>query len=88
MATSITKGGTQKLPKNLRLLKHTDMTIHWEALEHLLVVPFFGENAFSEFTPKPHSLTFSPPIPGTPVRLVHHKFPVDRADDLLNFPLL
>jgi hypothetical protein len=34
------------------------------------------------------SLTFSPPIPGTPVRLVHHQFPVDRADDPLNFPLV
>jgi hypothetical protein len=34
------------------------------------------------------SSTFSPPIPGTPVRLVHHQFPVDQADDLLNFPLL
>jgi hypothetical protein len=33
-------------------------------------------------------LTFSPPIPGTPVRLVHPQFPVDRADDLLNFPLV
>jgi hypothetical protein len=33
-------------------------------------------------------LAFSPPIPGTPVRLVHPQFPVDRADDLLNFPLV
>jgi hypothetical protein len=31
MATSVTKGGTQKLPKKFkRLLKHIDMTIHWK----------------------------------------------------------
>jgi hypothetical protein len=28
-------------------------------------------------------LTFSPPVPGTPVRLVHHPFPVDRSENLL-----
>jgi hypothetical protein len=40
MVTSVTKGGTQKLPTNLRLSKHTDMTIHWKALEeHLLMEP-------------------------------------------------
>jgi hypothetical protein len=39
MVTSVTEGGTQKLPK--RLSKHTDMTIHWKALEeHFLLVPF------------------------------------------------
>ena len=27
------------------------------------------------------NLTFSPPVPGTPVPLVHHLFPVDRADE-------
>jgi hypothetical protein len=26
MVTSVTEGGTQKFPKHLRLLKHTDMT--------------------------------------------------------------
>jgi hypothetical protein len=41
MATSVTKGGTQKLPKYLRSSKPTDMTIHWKALEeHFLTVPF------------------------------------------------
>jgi hypothetical protein len=29
-------------------------------------------------------LTFSPPITGTPVHLVHHQFPVDWADDLMD----
>jgi hypothetical protein len=33
MVTSVTKGGTQKLAKKLRLSKPTDMTIHWKALE-------------------------------------------------------
>jgi hypothetical protein len=41
MVTSVSKGGTQKLPKNLRLSKRTDMTIHWKALEeHFLMVLF------------------------------------------------
>jgi hypothetical protein len=52
MLTSAINGGTRK-----RLLKHTDMTIHWKALEeHFLMVPlvfqfnhFWGENAFSDF---------------------------------------
>jgi hypothetical protein len=40
MVTSITEGGTQKLPKRVRLSKHTDVTIHWKALEkHFLMVP-------------------------------------------------
>jgi hypothetical protein len=50
--------------------------------------------ASSELKPRAKSktdelknVTFSPPIPGTPVRLVHHQFPVHQADDLLNFPL-
>jgi hypothetical protein len=39
-ATSVTKSGTQKLPQIVRLLKHTDMTIHWKALEeHFPMVP-------------------------------------------------
>jgi hypothetical protein len=40
MVTSVTKGGTQKLPKNLlRLSEITDMTIHWKALQvHFLLV--------------------------------------------------
>jgi hypothetical protein len=58
--TSDNKGGTQKLPNKFRLSKHTDMTIHWKALEeHFLMVPllfrfshFQGENPFSEFFSK------------------------------------
>jgi hypothetical protein len=34
------RAGHRNCPKRLRLLKHTDMTIHWKALEeHLLMVP-------------------------------------------------
>jgi hypothetical protein len=47
--------GTEIAQNILRLLKPTDMTIHWKALEmHILMVPFVfqftnlrGENAFS-----------------------------------------
>jgi hypothetical protein len=40
VVTSVTKGGTQKLSKKFRLLKPTDMTIRWKALEeHFLMVP-------------------------------------------------
>jgi hypothetical protein len=35
MATSVTKGTTRKLPQ-LRLSKHTDMTIHWKRLSTTL----------------------------------------------------
>jgi hypothetical protein len=63
MVTSVTKGGTQKLPQNLRLYKPTDMTIHWQAIEeHFLMVPlvfrqhhFQRKNAFSEFFSMNHS---------------------------------
>jgi hypothetical protein len=49
MATSGTKGGTQKLPQIL--LKPTDMTIHWKALEeHFLMVPLVFR--FSHFQGK------------------------------------
>jgi mannitol-1-phosphate/altronate dehydrogenase len=56
MVTSVTKGGTQKMPKEFRLSKPTDMTIHWKALEeHFLMVAlifrfnqFRGENVFSQ----------------------------------------
>jgi hypothetical protein len=45
---------TEIAPQNLRLSKHTDMTIHWKAIEeHFLVVSlvffystFCGENTF------------------------------------------
>jgi hypothetical protein len=66
MATSVTKGGTQKLPgpKILRLSKPTDMSIHWKALEeHFLMLSsvfrfnhIWGEKAFSEFFSKIPSL--------------------------------
>jgi hypothetical protein len=40
VTNSVTKGGTQKLPKNVELSKPTDTTIHWKALEeHFLMVP-------------------------------------------------
>jgi hypothetical protein len=37
MATSVTKGGTQKLPKILRMSKPTDMTIHWPFLKSIVL---------------------------------------------------
>jgi hypothetical protein len=46
MATSFTEGATHKLPKEF-LLKPTDMTIHWKALEeHFLMVPSIQFNHF------------------------------------------
>jgi hypothetical protein len=41
MATSVTKRGTQKLPKVFKIVEtYTDMTIHWKALEeYFLMVP-------------------------------------------------
>jgi hypothetical protein len=50
--------GHRNCPKNLRLSKATDMTIHWKALgKHFQMVPFVsrfnqfsGENAFSVFS--------------------------------------
>jgi hypothetical protein len=63
MVSSVTKGRTHgdfyhqgqdtEFAKKLRVSKHTDMTIHWKALEeHFLMVPLdssiFGD-AFSEF---------------------------------------
>jgi hypothetical protein len=42
MLASVTNGGTQKLPQNFGMLEHTDMTIHWKALEkHFLIIPLF-----------------------------------------------
>jgi hypothetical protein len=39
MVTSVTKGGHRNW-QNIRLSKHTDMAIHWKALEeHFLMVP-------------------------------------------------
>jgi hypothetical protein len=52
MVTSVTKGGTQKLPKKVRLSKTTDVTIRWKALEVPLVFRFNDfrvENVYSEF---------------------------------------
>jgi hypothetical protein len=40
MVNSVTKKGrTGKLPKQFKLLKLTDVTIHWKALEHFLMGP-------------------------------------------------
>jgi hypothetical protein len=33
MATSVTKGGTQKLPKKSKTVETTDMTIHWKTTD-------------------------------------------------------
>jgi hypothetical protein len=51
--------GHSKFQKNLRLLKHTDMTTHWKALEeHFLMVPLvFQFNHFREM----HFWDFSQP---------------------------
>jgi hypothetical protein len=58
MVTSVAKGGTQKLPKNIRLLKDIDMTIHWKCLEeHFMMVPLVFR--FNHFRGKIHFLTFS-----------------------------
>jgi hypothetical protein len=61
MVTSVTKaGGTQKLPKGIKspLLKPTDMTIHWKALEeHFLMVPLVFR--FTHFRGEMHFLNFS-----------------------------
>jgi hypothetical protein len=46
--TSVTEGGTQKLPtKVLKLLKHTDMTIHWKALEKHFLIMVWSSRQFS-----------------------------------------
>jgi hypothetical protein len=40
MVTSVTKGGIQKLPKKIKIVQTTDMTIHWKALEeHFMMAP-------------------------------------------------
>jgi hypothetical protein len=60
--TSVTKGATQKLsPKNVRLSKHADMTIHWKAIEvHFLMVPIvFSIKPFSVNSGKRFSVFFS-----------------------------
>jgi hypothetical protein len=60
-----TDGRDTEIAQNLRLSKHSDMTIHWRALEeHFLMVPlvfrfnhFWREKALSEFfSEKPQSL--------------------------------
>jgi hypothetical protein len=53
MVTSVTKGGTQKLPEKFNILK-TDMTIHWGSLSdgtNTIVVRFnhFQRKTFSDF---------------------------------------
>jgi hypothetical protein len=49
--------GHRNFPQELRLLKHTDMTIHWKALEEqFLMAPF---NFFIQpFSGKIHFLNF------------------------------
>jgi hypothetical protein len=50
------RGGTQKLHKQFKISKPTDMTIYWKALQkHFLMVPLFfrfihfrGKDPFSE----------------------------------------
>jgi hypothetical protein len=67
----VTKGGTQKFPQKLRLLKHTNMTIHWKALgQNFLMVPFFSKKQLRQWS------TGFP----TSFRLVHDKKsqPVDQ----------
>jgi hypothetical protein len=55
MVTSVTKGGTQNLPKKLEIAEtYADMTIHWNFLMVALVLsiqPFLGG--------KMHFLNFS-----------------------------
>jgi hypothetical protein len=48
MVTSVTKSGTQKLPRKFRLSQPTDIAIHRKALEeHFLMVPLvFRYNHF------------------------------------------
>jgi hypothetical protein len=48
MLNSVTKGGSQKLPKTFEIV---DMTIHWKALvEHFLIVKLvLGENTGMHF---------------------------------------
>jgi hypothetical protein len=69
MVSSLTSGaGHRNCPKNVRLSKPTDTTIHRKALEeNSLMVPlvyrinhFSGGNAFSEFLPKTHQLKEDP----------------------------
>jgi hypothetical protein len=54
---SVTKGpaGHRYCPRDLRLSRHTDMTIHWKALdEHFpsLIQPFSGNMHFLNFSQK------------------------------------
>jgi hypothetical protein len=42
-------------PKNVRLSKPTDMTIHWKALEQFLELPFFSKNLRQEHSLGIHS---------------------------------
>jgi hypothetical protein len=59
MATSVTKGGTQKLAKYFTLVG-TDMTIHWKAFAlevHFLMVPLdfrFRKMQLLNFSLKKH----------------------------------
>jgi hypothetical protein len=62
MVTSVTKVGCDtEIAKELRLLKPTNLTIHWKALEeHFLMVPLVFHFIFCEFYQKTSVLnTFS-----------------------------
>jgi hypothetical protein len=51
MVTSVTKGGQRNRPKNVRVSKPTNITIHRKALEkHFQMVPLILGDAFSEFS--------------------------------------
>jgi hypothetical protein len=60
MATSVTKGGTQKMPKISKIVKRYwhdhSLESSWGALSdgtiYILLIQPFGENTFSEFFSK------------------------------------
>jgi hypothetical protein len=55
--------GHRNYPETLRLLKHTDMTIHWKGIEERAIVYLYSTifGAFSEFFFKNLSLTLFVP---------------------------
>jgi hypothetical protein len=74
MVIYVTNSRTVKLPKYLRLVKPTNITIHWKALEeHFLMVPlvfrfnhFHGKIHFQNFSQKPPSFKLLSPPPPPP----------------------
>jgi hypothetical protein len=58
MVTSVTEGGTQKLPKKIEDCQNTDMTIHWKGFEeHFLMVQLVFR--FNHLRGRNHFLNFS-----------------------------